>query len=62
MLTFRTMKQIPTHRTIPGFRSISTRGHGGDRCHDQARMISGQSQLLKQEAIRQWRNQMWQKR
>jgi hypothetical protein len=61
MITIRTIKQIATSRTIPGFRACRSLG----RSHlisEQGRIATAQSQMLEQEALRQWRNQQWQKK
>lgn len=60
MITIRTMKQIATSRTTPGFRACQSLG----RSHsilEQGRIAIAQSQMLDREALRQWRNQQWQK-
>lgn len=61
MITIRTMKQIATSRTIPGFRICRALGRS-PLLSEQGRIAAAQSQMLDQEALRQWRNQQWQQK
>jgi alkylated DNA nucleotide flippase Atl1 len=61
MITIRTMKQIATSQTIPNFRACRSLGRSHLIC-EQGRIKTAQSQMLDQEALRQWRNQQWQKK
>ncbi len=62
MITIRTMKQIPTSRTIPSFRSAGARGSLRDRVIDSQRMSQGYQQIVTQEMLRQWRRQVHQQK
>ncbi|MBE9112336.1 hypothetical protein IQ273_23335 [Nodosilinea sp. LEGE 07298] len=63
MLTLRTLRQIASSRTIPSFRSVSSRRQSsGDRLVDAGRMGYYQSCAQAQEARRQWLRQQWQNR
>ncbi|HEY9700064.1 MAG TPA: hypothetical protein V6D10_22600 [Trichocoleus sp.] len=57
MITIKTMKQIPTSRTIPSFRSTGARGSLRDRVIDYQRINQGYQKIVAQEILRQWRNQ-----
>lgn len=59
MLTLRTMKQIPTYRTIPGCRSCPSLSSNHGIILDQGRMVEGYAQLLASDAHRKWRNRQW---
>ncbi|MBW4519271.1 MAG: hypothetical protein KME16_06160 [Scytolyngbya sp. HA4215-MV1] len=62
MITIRTMKQIPTSRTILSSRSSSLLGKTYVVASDRARMMSGMAQTLSNEARRQWLDTMYRNR
>lgn len=62
MITIKTMKQIPTSRTIPGFRSAGAGGSLRDKVIDSQRMSRGYQQIVTQEVLRQWRRQVHQQK
>lgn len=63
MITIRTMKQIASSRTIPGFRSCRSVSRANQGLIlDQGRMMVGYAQVLSQDAHRKWRNGVWRSR
>ena len=63
MIKLRTMKQVASSRTIPGFRSCRTLSRANQGLTlDQGRMMMGCAQIRAQDAHRQWRNGAWQLR
>lgn len=59
MITIRTMKHIPTSRSIRSFRSTGSRSVVSSAAFDQARMDAERDRQVGHEALRQWRNALW---
>ncbi|MBD2232620.1 hypothetical protein [Phormidium tenue] len=63
MLMIRTLRQIATSRTIPSFRSASSRSQGDrQRPVDIQRVDYQHHRTQAEEARRQWLQQQWRNR
>lgn len=62
MITIRTMKHIPTSRTISSSRSSSLLGKVYIAAGDRARKQAGIAQICTNEARRQWLDGMYRNR
>ncbi len=57
MISVRTMKQVPTSRTIASFRAMPSVMQMSSRAIDRGRTAAGYSQMVNHETRRQIRNQ-----
>ncbi|WP_035985807.1 hypothetical protein [Leptolyngbya sp. KIOST-1] len=63
MLTLRTLRQIPTSRTIASFRSVPSRSRPtGAHLTDAGRMGYHRTRIQSEDARRQWLQHQWQGR
>ncbi|HEY9738261.1 MAG TPA: hypothetical protein V6D06_18340 [Trichocoleus sp.] len=63
MLTVRTLKHIPTSRTIPSFRACRTASQmAHSQLQDQGRRVAGYAQMLANQAQRQELELTWRSR
>ncbi len=59
MISIKSMRQIPTSHTIPGFRAMKTVGRSHHLSIEYARQSAGKYQQLAHIARLQWLNQQW---
>lgn len=62
MINLRTMKHIPSSRSIRGMRSLFSMGRSPNRAAESGQIQASIGQLVSQESHRVWLLQQWRNR